>query len=119
MTSYSCLEWRLQTDGILGNQLKSHRTNLGDLIVARAVKFTMVCFKGKLAWLGCLIFVLVSGAKGDDENENFLSVLRNKYDGLPPRGKFIAGAAVGFVGSRLAIGSAVGALKVAGVAFIT
>lgn len=52
-------------------------------------------------------------------SNNVVAVMRNKYVGLPPKGRFIAGAAAGVIGSRLVMGSAVGALKVAGVAFIT
>ncbi len=43
---------------------------------------------------------------------------KNLYDKLPPSGKFAAGAGVGFVGSRVAVKSAVSGVKVAGAAFI-
>eukprot|EP00562_Extubocellulus_spinifer_P007479 CAMPEP_0178505422 /NCGR_PEP_ID=MMETSP0696-20121128/19121_1 /TAXON_ID=265572 /ORGANISM="Extubocellulus spinifer, Strain CCMP396" /LENGTH=142 /DNA_ID=CAMNT_0020134729 /DNA_START=81 /DNA_END=509 /DNA_ORIENTATION=- len=44
--------------------------------------------------------------------------LRDQYDSLPPKGKFATGAVVGFVGAKIAVGSAVKAAKVAGAAFI-
>ena len=56
-------------------------------------------------------------AQGGDEEGPF-EALRAKYESLPPKGKFCAGAAVGFVGSRLVMKSAMTALKLAGVAFI-
>jgi hypothetical protein len=45
-------------------------------------------------------------------------VAQRKYKSLDSKGKFILGAAVGFVGTRLVIQSAVGAIKIAGAAFI-
>jgi len=53
-----------------------------------------------------------------DTGKNVVKVLHDRYLALPPKGKFIAGAAVGFLGSRLVISSAVGAIKIAAVAFI-
>lgn len=40
------------------------------------------------------------------------------YQKLPPPGRFAVGAGVGFVGSRVAVNTAVSAVKVAGAAFI-
>lgn len=45
-------------------------------------------------------------------------VLKEKYEMLPPAGKFVATAAAGFVGSRLALKTFVRAAKVAGCVFI-
>jgi hypothetical protein len=52
------------------------------------------------------------------EKDSALDTVKKQFDSLEPRGKFWAGAAVGFVGSRLALSSAVTAVKVAGVAFV-
>jgi hypothetical protein len=74
-----------------------------------------------LCW--CLALLLSSSripptvAEGDDTGP--LSFVRDKFDGLEPRGKFIAGAAAGFVGCRVALGSAVTAIKVGAAAFLT
>jgi hypothetical protein len=74
-----------------------------------------------LCW--CLALLLSSSripptvAEGDDTSP--LSFVRDKFDGLEPRGKFIAGAAAGFVGCRVALGSAVTAIKVGAAAFLT
>lgn len=54
----------------------------------------------------------------DDGSNSILSHLRQKYDELPEKGKFAAGALVGFSGSRIAIKSAVTVVKVAGAAFV-
>jgi len=51
-------------------------------------------------------------------NRNIAQTVITKYQKLPPKGKLIAGAVTGFIGSRLLIGSAIGAIKVAGGAFI-
>lgn len=56
--------------------------------------------------------------RADDDESNLLKYLRTKYDTLPTKGKFAAGAAVGFGTSRIVIKSAVGVVKVAGAAFI-
>ena len=45
-------------------------------------------------------------------------IIREKYEELPPAGKFAACAAIGFCGSRAALKTFVGAAKVAGAAFI-
>lgn len=74
------------------------------------------------AWKSLLSFYLVaivalaysSSAKGDD----VFSYLKEKYDEMPEKGRFAAGAVVGFVGSRVAIKSAVSVIKVAGAAYI-
>lgn len=58
------------------------------------------------------------GSTGGGGGGGALATLKNKYEGLPPKGRFVAGAAVGFIGTRMVLGSATSALKVAGVAFI-
>lgn len=58
-------------------------------------------------------------ASVQDGTNELLGVLQEKYDSLSDNGKFVAGAAVGFIGTRMIVGSAMGAIKVAGAAFIT
>ena len=53
------------------------------------------------------------------EEEGPLQFLENKYNGLTNKGKFVATAAVGFVGTRIAVNTAVGVLKFGAAAFIT
>jgi hypothetical protein len=72
-------------------------------------------------FLTCIMVFLVitfpcTSAK---ETEGVLDKLNEQYDSLEKRGKFSVGVAVGFVGSRLALSSAVTAVKVAGVALVT
>jgi hypothetical protein len=79
----------------------------------------MVGWKKLSAYMALALLSLTSRVAADDvESSGPMKFLREKYDGLSPNGKFVAGAALGFVGSRLVLGSAVSALKVAGAAFI-
>eukprot|EP00428_Durinskia_dybowskii_P046548 CAMPEP_0170352310 /NCGR_PEP_ID=MMETSP0116_2-20130129/77466_1 /TAXON_ID=400756 /ORGANISM="Durinskia baltica, Strain CSIRO CS-38" /LENGTH=156 /DNA_ID=CAMNT_0010606235 /DNA_START=124 /DNA_END=594 /DNA_ORIENTATION=+ len=57
---------------------------------------------------------LSSSAKAD----NVFSYLQEKYEEMPEKGRFAAGAVAGFVGSRVAVRSAVTIIKVAGAAYI-
>lgn len=50
--------------------------------------------------------------------EGPLRGVKKRYDGLTPKGKFIAMTAVGFIGSRLVMDVATTAIKWAGAAFI-
>ncbi len=75
-----------------------------------------------LAWKSLLSFCLFvtvllttsSSAKGDD----IVAYLKEKYEEMPEKGRFAAGAVAGFVGSRVAIKSAVSVIKVAGAAYV-
>lgn len=72
-----------------------------------------------LAWLFSLLLLLSSSrhvAVGEEEGP--LAFVRDKFDSLNPRGKLIAGAAAGFVGSRIVVGSAMTVVKVGVGAFI-
>ena len=75
-------------------------------------------------WLSALLVVLLaltSPVQADDDSNTFqeyLGQLRAKYDALPETGKFATGAFLGFGGSRIAVNSAVGVVKIAGAAFI-
>ena len=70
-----------------------------------------------LLLLLCALTTPVS-ARGDDEVRP-LAFVRDKFDALDKKGKFIAGAAAGFVGSRIAVGSAMTVVKVGAAAFVT
>jgi hypothetical protein len=76
---------------------------------------------------GALLNLVVSttSERRDDESaigagplEPLIGSLRTKYRGLTPKGKFIAMAATGFIGSRLVMDVAATSLKVAGAVFI-
>ena len=54
-----------------------------------------------------------------DDGENVLIAVKQKYNSLTPRGKFAAGCTFGFVGSRIAVNTAVSCLKFGVAAFIT
>jgi hypothetical protein len=58
--------------------------------------------------------VVVSAA----EDEGVFQQLKSQYDGLSARGKLFTGAAVGFVGSRLALGTVTKVVKLGAGAFI-
>lgn len=69
-----------------------------------------------IAVLG-LYLATFAAAKAEDTGP--LAFLEAKYRKLDNRGKFAATAAVGFVGTRIAVNTAMGALKVGAAAFIT
>jgi hypothetical protein len=78
------------------------------------------------SWLTTLLVVVlafqgtsVKAVTDDDLTvKKFWGYLRGKYDALPEKGKFATGAALGFGGSRLAVNSAVGVVKLGGAVFI-
>ena len=73
-----------------------------------------------LVWLCSLALVLLSRhpvVAADDDGP--LGFVRRKFDALDDKGKFIAGAAAGFVGSRIVVGSAMKVVKIGAAAFIT
>lgn len=53
------------------------------------------------------------------EDDGPLAFVRGKFEALDNRGKFIAGAAAGFVGSRIVVGSAMTVIKVGAAAYLT
>lgn len=58
-------------------------------------------------------------ADGRPVHVALVSSVKEKFDDLGPRSKFAVGAAGGFVATRIALGSAMTALKVGALAFIT
>ena len=56
--------------------------------------------------------------KDTSDNQSLLGSLKAQYDELSPRGKVVTGAAVGFVGSRLALGTVTKVVKWGAGAFI-
>jgi hypothetical protein len=82
-------------------------------------------FRAKTAQAALLNLVSTTSERRDDDTavgagplEPLIGSLRTKYKGLTPKGKFIAMAATGFVGSRLVMDVAATSLKVAGAVFI-
>eukprot|EP00977_Amphora_coffeiformis_P014586 scaffold4097_cov166-Amphora_coffeaeformis.AAC.43 len=75
-----------------------------------------------LVWLCSLALMMLSRhpavvvAAADDDGP--LAFVRSKFDALDDKGKFIAGAAAGFVGSRIVVGSAMKVVKIGAAAFI-
>lgn len=65
------------------------------------------------------LWLMSAPVAAERDRDGPIAFVRNKFDGLDKRGKFIAGAAAGFVGSRIALGSAMTVIKVGAVAFIT
>jgi hypothetical protein len=80
---------------------------------------TMVVSLRKFLTCIMVVFAVAFPCTSAKETEGALEKLQEQFDSLDPRGKFWVGAAAGFVGSRLALSSAVTAVKVAGVAFVT
>lgn len=68
--------------------------------------------------LTCIMVVLAVAfpCTSAKEIESVFDKVKEQFEGLQPRGKFCSGAAVGFVGSRLALSSAITAVKVTGIA---
>jgi hypothetical protein len=54
-----------------------------------------------------------------DDSESALMQVKQKYDSLSPKGKFAAGCTLGFVGSRIAVNTAVSCMKIGVAAFVT
>lgn len=73
----------------------------------------------KLVAFVAILFAVSSPSSAFEDDSGFLGNVRSKYEALNSKQRFWAGAAAGFVGSRLALSSAVTAVKVAGVAFVT
>jgi negative regulator of sigma E activity len=61
---------------------------------------------------------LSAAAAQESSSGGPLEQLKEKYQGLNPKGKFVSAACVGFVGSRLVLSFAVRAVKVGAAAFI-
>jgi len=57
-------------------------------------------------------------AMRSSKKSRLLGVFTEKFDGLPPSGKFATSAVAGFVGSRVTLRSFVSAAKIAGATFI-
>jgi hypothetical protein len=71
--------------------------------------------------ISCCLVVLISMTSSPSSTaraQSLVAQLKEKYDELPDNGKFATGAFAGFVGSRIAVKSAVSIVKVAGAAFI-
>lgn len=72
----------------------------------------------------CTLVVLLSvigafvAAKTADEPEGVFGKLHAQYKELSPKGKLVTGAAVGFVGSRLALSTVTKVVKIGAGAFI-
>ena len=66
--------------------------------------------------------ILVEAAKTSNndttDSKSIFGSLKEQYDELSPRGKVVTGAAVGFVGSRLALGTVTKVVKWGAGAFI-
>jgi hypothetical protein len=54
-----------------------------------------------------------------EEENNFMKQIKRKYDSLTPKGKFAASCTLSFVGSRIALNTAVKCIKIGAAAFIT
>jgi len=69
--------------------------------------------------LRTLLFSLFAWASFVSASEEGpLQFLEDKYNALSNKGKFITTAAVGFVGTRVAVNTAMGAFKIGAAAFI-
>lgn len=70
-----------------------------------------------------LILVLLSAfalhqTVADKSNVGPLQYLEDRYNELSPKAKFATTAAIGFVGTRIALNTAVGVLKLGAAAFV-
>jgi hypothetical protein len=80
---------------------------------------TMAVSLRKLMTCIIVVFTVACPYTSAKETVGALEKVQEQFDSLDGRGKFWVGAAVGFVGSRLALSSAVTVVKVGGVAFVT
>ena len=67
---------------------------------------------------GLLVEAASATKKDTSDSQNIFGSLKEQYDDLSPRGKIVTGAAVGFVGSRLALGTVTKVVKWGAGAFI-
>jgi hypothetical protein len=88
------------------------------LCIYKGDVFTMVVSLRNFLTCIMVLFAAACPCTSAKEPEAVLDKFKEQFDSLDPRGKFWVGAATGFVGSRLALSSAVTAVKVAGVAFV-
>lgn len=51
-------------------------------------------------------------------DDGLFGSIRSKYDSLSDQGKFAAAAVTSFIGTRMILGSAMGAIKIGAAAFI-
>ena len=65
-----------------------------------------------------LVAAATTNKKDTSDNKSVFGSLKAQYDELSPRGKVVTGAAVGFVGSRLALGTVTKVVKWGAGAFI-
>ena len=86
---------------------------------SRPFSFTRLLSSLLVSFLLLLNSCVVSVSARRPEEEGPLAFVRDKFNALDNRGKFIAGAAAGFVGSRIAVGSAMTVVKVGAAAYIT
>eukprot|EP00566_Odontella_aurita_P027477 CAMPEP_0113559950 /NCGR_PEP_ID=MMETSP0015_2-20120614/19171_1 /TAXON_ID=2838 /ORGANISM="Odontella" /LENGTH=168 /DNA_ID=CAMNT_0000461623 /DNA_START=39 /DNA_END=545 /DNA_ORIENTATION=- /assembly_acc=CAM_ASM_000160 len=82
-------------------------------------------FRTVLVFLACSIFALGGRHRGlalaQDQDDLFGAVvdpLWQKFEELPPKGKFATGAFAGFAATRIAVGTVTKTIKFAGAAFI-
>jgi hypothetical protein len=102
--------------GFIGSYV-SHFLTFNDTVQLIDIS-TMAVSLRKL--LLCIMVVLAVALPCTSAKEagGILDTVKEQFASLEPRGKFSVGAAVGFVGSRLALRSAITAVKVAGVALV-
>lgn len=67
----------------------------------------------------CFGYHGISAKQEEDSSMGLMTKIKRKYDSLTPKGKFAASCTVSFVGSRIALNSAVKCIKIGAAAFIT
>ena len=80
-----------------------------------------------ISWKRCFVLLLVSlctmtcavAQQIPTQSSSLLDQAHDKFDALDDKGKFVVGTAVGFLGTRILLGSAMTAIKMGAVAFIT
>jgi hypothetical protein len=65
-----------------------------------------------------MVGVVEGKAANRDESDSVFAKLHQQYADLSPKGKLVTGVAVGFVGSRLALGTVTKVAKLGAGAFI-
>ena len=84
-----------------------------------------------ISWKRCFVLLLVSlctmtctvvaqqEQQIPTQSSSLLEQAHDKFDALDDKGKFVVGTAVGFLGTRILLGSAMTAIKMGAIAFIT
>ena len=88
------------------------------LIFVATLFLSIVATRRHQSTLALVEAAATTNKKDTSDSKSIFGSLQAQYDDLSPRGKVVTGAAVGFVGSRLALGTVTKVVKWGAGAFI-